>query len=122
MSIYILTILLMFELKKKLKPLTEEEKSLVRTYFATGDLGGSTQSHIWSNYGRMRAHGERIPAAESYLDQDLQLKREDYKLSKEQEIVDGLRAYENEHQEASEYEVMKINEWENGRTLIIGIL
>lgn len=112
----------MFEMKSSHKPLTEEEKSLVRNYFISGDLGWSTESQIWFTYGRMKSSGERIPEAEAYLDKQKQLKQEAYKKSKEQEILRGLHDFENEHQDASEYEVMKINERENWRTLVIWIL
>lgn len=61
----------------------------------------------------MRFLGERIPEAEAYLDKKKQLKQEAYKQSKEQEILRGLHDFENEHQDSSEYEVMKINEREN---------
>lgn len=70
----------------------------------------------------MRAHGELIPKAEEYLKNRAQQKMDSYKSSKELEILRGLQDYENEHQEAGSYEVMRINRWANGRTLIIGIL
>lgn len=112
----------MFEMKNKLPPLTEEDKSLVRNYFATGDNGGWWESRIRFTYGRMRAHWERIPDAELVLERKKQLKMDAYKQSKEQEIANGLHAYENEHDETGEYERMKINDWASGRTLIIWIL
>ena len=103
----------MFEMKNHIKPLTEDQKSSVRRYFESGELGDLTESRVWLFYGRMKALGESIPAAESVLDKKRHQKMEDYKLSKEAEILRGLHDYENEHQEASEYEVMKINEREN---------
>lgn len=106
----------------EMKPLTEDDKSLVRNYFATWDLGGATESAIWFLYGRMRAHWERIPDAELILERKKQLKRDAYKQSKEQEIANGLHAYENEHDESWTYERMKLNEWMSGRTLVIWIL
>jgi len=112
----------MFEMKNHIKPLTEDQKSSVRRYFESGELGDLTESRVWLFYGRMKSLGESIPAAESVLDKKRHQKMEDYKLSKEAEISRGLHDYENEHQEASEYEVMKINERENWRTLVIGIL
>ena len=112
----------MFDLKTKLKPLTEEEKSLVRNYFATWDNGGWWESRIWFIYGRMRAHGDIIPSAEDLISSRRQQKMDSYKLSKEQEIADGLLAYASEHNETSEYEFMKLNHWDPWRTLIIGIL
>lgn len=112
----------MFDLRRKLKPLTEEEKSLVRNYFATWECGGMSEWHIWFNYGRMRNHGERIPSAEEYLDDYLRKMMTNYKLEKEMEILRGLQDYEDEHQEAWEYEVMKINRWDSWRTLVIWIL
>lgn len=102
--------------------MTEDEKSLVRNYFATGDSGGMWESRIWYTYGRMRAHGERIDIAEEALAMRRQQKMDYYKQSIEQQISDGLRDYANEHNESSEYEFMKLNSWENWRTLIIGIL
>lgn len=73
-------------------------------------------------YGRMRARGELIPEAEAILERKAQLKRDSYKQSKELEILRGLRDYENEHQERSEYEVMRISNWNSGRSLVIGIV
>ena len=112
----------MFDLRRKLKPLTEEEKSLVRNYFSTWDCGGVSEWHIWFNYGRMRAHGERIEKAEDYLSRKVKERMDAYKSSKEMEILRGLQDYEDEHQEAWEYEVMKINRWDSWRTLVIWIL
>ena len=112
MNIYPLMILLMFELKKKIKPLTEDEKSSVRSYFETGELGDLTESRVWFLYGRMKAQGESIPEAEAFLDKKKQHRMDEYKLSKEAEILRGLHDYENDHQEVSEYEVMRINERE----------
>ena len=112
----------MYYLNKKLKPLTEEEKSLVHSYFSTWDCGGVSEWHIWFIYGRMRFHGELIDKAEGYLSNKAQEKREAYKTSKEMEILRGLDEYFDEHQEAWEYEVMRINRWVGWRTLIIGIL
>lgn len=111
----------MLDLKNRIPPLTEENKSLVRNYFASGDTGGWWESRIRFSYGRMRAHGERIDSAEITLERRFQLKMDAYKQSKEQEIANGLHAYENEHQETWMYEVLRINEWDNGRTLIISI-
>lgn len=73
-------------------------------------------------YWRMRNQGERIPQTEAILERQAQLKMDSYRDSKNLEILRGLKAYENEHQETWAYEVMRINHWDNGRTLIIGIL
>lgn len=70
----------------------------------------------------MRAHGERIPVAEAYMEQAKRQKMDSYKESVEQQIADGLAAYQREKNETSEYEFMKLNNWDNGRTLVIGIL
>lgn len=112
----------MYDLRTKLKPLTEEEKSLVRNYFETWDDGGWWESRLWFTYGRMRAHGETISKAEEYLASTKQRKMDSYKSFKEQEISNGLRAYLNDHNEPSEYEFMKLNNWISWRTLVIGIL
>ena len=63
-------------------------------------MGGATESFIWFTYGRMRAHGERIPSAETYLEKRKKEKMDAYRESKELEISNGLHAYENEHDEA----------------------
>lgn len=106
----------------KLKPLTEEDKSLVRKFFEKWETGGLGKWRLFFMYWRMRAQGERIPQAEAILERQAQLKMDSYRNSKNLEILRGLKAYENEHQEAWAYEVMRINHWDNGRTLIIGIL
>lgn len=69
----------------------------------------------------MRALWETIPQAEEYLQARSKQKLDDYKRFREMEILRGLQDYENEHQEAWEYEVMKINRRSTWRTLIIGI-
>lgn len=106
----------------KLKPLTEDEKSLVRNYFATWDTGGLGKWRIWFMYWRMKALGESIPKADTILDGFASVRMDSYKQFKESEIAYWLRAYEDEHQISGEYEVMKINHRANGRTLVIGIL
>lgn len=106
----------------KLKPLTEEEKSLVRNYFATWDQGGLSEWRIWFTYGRMRAQGEKISKAEELLASTKQRKINYYKNFKEQEILNGLASYFREHNETSEYEFMKLNHRDTWRTLVIGIL
>lgn len=111
----------MFE-RIKIEPLTEENKYLVRNFFETWDTGGIGKWRIWFMYWRMRAHGESIPSAEAILERQAQLKMDAYKNQKNMEILRGLQSYENEHQESWSYEVMRINRWDNGRTLIIGIL
>ena len=112
----------MVRLKDKIKALTEDEKSLVRNFFSTWDQGGLGKWRIWFMYWRMRYQGERIPQAEAILERKIQLKMDNYKQSKEMEIIHGIQSYEDENQDSWNYEVMKINRWENGRTLIIGIL
>lgn len=106
----------------KLKPLTEEDKSLVRKFFEKWETSGLGKWRLFFMYWRMRANGERIPQAEAILERQAQLKMDSYRNSKNLEILRGLKAYENEHQETWAYEVMRINHWDNGRTLIIGIL
>jgi len=112
----------MYDLRKKLKPLTEDEKSLVRNYFSTWDCGWVSEWHIWFIYGRMRFHGERIDKAEEYLETRKKLKMDSYRDSKDREIANGLLDYQSEHNETSEYEFMKLNSWDTWRTLVIGIL
>lgn len=102
--------------------MTEEEKSSVRNFFATGDTGGMGKWRIWFTYWRMRAHGDTIPEAETILERKAQLKMDSYRVSKEGEIAKWLHDYENEHQETSEYEVMRINDWDNWRSLVIWIV
>jgi hypothetical protein len=60
----------------------------------------------------MRFHGERIDKAEEYLEIMKKQKMDFYRDSKEYEIANGLRDYQSEHNETSEYEFMKLNNWD----------
>lgn len=112
----------MFEFKNKLKPLTEEEKSQVKEFFATWDQCGLGKWRIWYMYWRMRFAGDFIPEAEAILERKAVLSMESYKNMKEAEILQGLHAYENERQESGAYEVVRINDWADGRSLVISIV
>jgi hypothetical protein len=48
----------------------------------------------------MRYQGERIPEAETILERKTQLKMDNYKQSKEMEILHGLQSYEDENQDS----------------------
>ena len=112
----------MYDLSKRLKPLTEEEKSLVRNYFSTGDTWGVWKGRLWYMYGRMRHHWEVIPEAEVTIERANLLKQDAYKKYKEREIATWLRNYFNEHQETGVYECLRVNEWEDWRSLVIWII
>lgn len=105
-----------------MKPLTEDEKSSVRNFFSTWDQWGYGKWRLWFMYGRMQSLWETIPEAEAILERRAQLKMDAYSQSKELEIANGLRDYENEHQESSEYEVMRIFDRADWRSLIIWIV
>ena len=70
----------------------------------------------------MKFHWEVIPEAELIIERKDQLRQDAYKSFKEREIATWLRSYFNEHQETGIYECLKVNEWEDWRSLVIGII
>lgn len=105
-----------------LPPLTEEQKSLVRNYFETGEQWGWTESQIRFTYGRMKAHWEIIPSAEQMLAKQKEENANRYERYIEHQIKVWAENYLKEHWENGDYECMKVYDWEDWRTLVIGIL
>lgn len=108
------------EIAVKLKPLTEEQISSVCNYFDTWDKGSYTESQLWFMYWRMKAQWVKLDKAEEYLNKQLKRKQESYRRNKEQEINQHMKQYKQETAwDIGRYELMKLYEWEDGRSLII---
>ena len=111
------------EMPVKLKPLTEEQISSVCKFFDTGDKWEYTENQIYFLYGRMRAQGISFEKPESLLAKKRQQKAESYKWMKEQEINQHLKEYKTETAgDYGKYELMKVNERADGRTIVIWIM
>ena len=107
----------------KMEPLTEEKISLVRNYFETWELWWKSESEIWFTYWRMRYYWMKIDKAEEYLAEKRWEKEEVYKWKMEQELKQHLKEYKQETWwDNWIYELVNLKEWEDGRTLEIGIL
>ena len=107
----------------KLKPLTEEQISSVVKYFDTWDTWEFTESQIRFMYWRMKQQGCKIDKAEQLINKNKQRQAESYKRLKEQEINRHLKEYRQETAgDTWKYELMKVNEREDWRTLVIGIM
>ena len=110
------------EIALQIPPLTEEQILWVVNYFDTWDRGSFTESEIWLNYGRMRAQGTRIDKAEEHLSKTDKRKEESYRWNKEQEILDHLKTYKQQtNGDNGVYSLIKVNEWEDWRCLILWI-
>lgn len=104
----------------KTNELTEEQVLQVVNYFDTWDTGDFTESKIWYLYGRLKAKWSTIDKAEQYLAKALKKKQDSYRWLKEQEINKNLKEYKQETAgDTWKYELMKLNEWEDGRTMVI---
>lgn len=107
----------------KMEPLTEEKISLVRNYFETWELWWKSESEIWFTYWRMKYHWMKIDKAEEYLAEKRWEKEEVYKWKMEQEIKQHLKEFKIETWwDIWKYDLVNLKEWEDGRTLEIGIL
>ena len=84
--------------KIKIKPLTEEQKSEVRSYFQNKTIEELKQDkehqRIWFNYGRMKHHGEKIDIAEQYIEAIKKERQNQYRFIKENEIKENLKDWE----------------------------
>lgn len=104
----------------KLNELTEEQLSAVVNYFDTGDTGWINEKKIRFRYWVMKSKWTKIDKAEEQIQKLLKRKQDSYRWLKEQEINDHVKAYKQETAgDTWRYELMKLNEWEDGRTLII---
>lgn len=109
-------------MKIKLQALTEEEKSLVYKFFETWEKWWYSESKIRFMYWRMKDQGIRIEKAEEYLEKAKEKKMKSYRWFKEQEILKHLKDYKMETGDNWRFEFIKLNEWETGKSLIVGIL
>lgn len=104
----------------KLKPLTEEQISLVCNYFDTWDKWGLTESQIYILYGRMKYQWVRIDKAEEVIEKLEKRKQDSYRWNKEQEINQHIKEYRQQTQwDNGIYELMRLKEWEDGRTIVM---
>ena len=104
----------------KTNELTEEQVSQVVNYFDTGDTWDYTESQIWFMYGKMKAQWMKFDKAEEYLSKQLKRKYESYRRQKEQELNDHSKQYRQEKAgDTWRYELMRVNEREDGRTMVI---
>lgn len=107
----------------EIKPITEEQKSIVRNYFETWDQWWLTTSNIRFCYWRMRAHWERIEKAEEELQKLKKRKQESYRRNKEQEINQNMKDYRIQTWwDIWKYELMKVNNREDWRTIVMWFL
>lgn len=107
----------------KLKPLTEEQISSVVRYFDTWDTWEYSESQIWFIYWRMRNQWGMIDKAEQIMKKNNQKHAESYRRLKEQEINKHLKEYRQETAwDTWKFELMKVNERANWKTLIIWIM
>lgn len=104
----------------KKQPITEDMICKVVNYFDTGDTSWESVSRIWLRYGMMKSHGDTIDKAEEEIGKLNKRKQESYRRLKEQEINKHMKEYRQETQwDKGVYELMKLNEWENWRTMVL---
>jgi len=103
----------------KLEPLTEDQKSLVREYFKNGTKENKPQMFI--RYGRMKNGGEIIEKAEQMIKEAQQRKEDWYKRYMNKQIKENMEAYKQRFQEDGNYQLLKLNHWEDWRTMVLWI-
>lgn len=107
----------------EIKPISESQKLVVRRYFETWEKWWFTTSKIRMIYWRMKANWEIIEKAEEEILKSEKRKEESYRRNKEQEINQNIKNYRIETWwNIWKYELMKVNEREDWRTLIIWFL
>ena len=107
----------------EIKPISESQKLVVRRYFETWEKWWFTTSKIRMIYWRMKANWETIEKAEEEILKSEKRKEESYRRNKEQEINQNIKNYRIETWwNIWKYELMKVNEREDWRTLIIWFL
>ena len=107
----------------KIKPLTEEQILSVCKYFDDWDKWRFTESQIRMLYWRMKAQWTKLDRAEEQIEKLKKRKAESYRRNKEQEFNEHLKAYKQETAwDIWKYELMKLNERENWRTLVVWIM
>lgn len=95
----------------KLEPLTEDQKSLVREYFKNGAKENNPKMFI--RYGRMKNGGEIIEKAEQMIKEAQQRKEDKYKYFMNKQIKENMEAYKQRFQEDGNYQLLKLNHWED---------
>ena len=107
----------------KIKPLTEEQILSVCKYFDDWDKWRFTESQIRMLYWRMKAQWTKLDRAEEQIEKLKKRKAESYRRNKEQEFNEHLKAYKQETAgDYWKYELMKLNEREDWRTLVVWIM
>lgn len=107
----------------KIKPLTEEQILSICKYFDDWDKWKFTESQIRMLYWRMKAQWTKIDKAEEQIEKINKRKQESYRRNKEQEFNTHLKAYKQETAgDYWKYELMKLNEREDWRTLVVWIM
>ena len=100
-------------------PLTEEQKCSVREYFKNGAKENKPQMFI--RYGRMKNGGEIIEKAEQMIKETQQKKEDWYKRYMNKQIKENMEAYKQRFQEDGNYQLLKLNHWEDWRTMVLWI-
>ena len=103
----------------KLEPLTEDQKSLVREYFKNGTKENNPKMFI--RYGRMKNGGEIIEKAEQMIKEAQKRKEDKYKYFMNKQIKENMEAYKQRFQEDGNYQLLKLNHWEDWRTMVLWI-
>ena len=113
----------------KLNDITEEQILKVIKYFDTYKNGhwdtsweSECQIRIW--YWILHERWDlTIDIAEQERAKDRKRDQESYRWNKEQEINNHLKAYRQEKAgDTGIYELMRLNEWEDWRTMVIGFM
>lgn len=109
-----------------MKPLTEEQKSEVISYFQNKALDELKQDkknqRIWFNYWRMRFKGERIDIAEQYMEMITKERQTQYRFIKENEMKEKLEEFEIKNWWGYDYEVVNLSFYQDWRVLEIWIM
>jgi hypothetical protein len=100
-------------------PLTEEQKDLVREYFKNGAKENNPKMFI--RYGRMKNWGEIIEKAEQMIKEAQQRKEDWYKRYMNKQIKENMEAYKQRFQEDGNYQLLKLNHWDDWRTMVLWI-
>jgi len=100
-------------------PLTEDQKCSVREYFKNGAKGNNPKMFI--RYGRMKHEWERIEKAEQMINEAKTKKEEKYKYFMNKQIKENMETYKQKFQEYWDYQLLKLNHWEDWRTMILWI-
>ena len=100
-------------------PLTEDQKCSVREYFKNGAKENNPKMFI--RYGRMKHEWEIIEKAEQMINEAKTKKEEKYKYFMNKQIKENMETYKQKFQEYWDYQLLKLNHWEDWRTMILWI-